>query len=409
MAHDIAMNINSKIVALSSVVAFALQIALALLMLRYFSPEEVGCFSVIGQISFFWATLALAQSPLRLLANHSASVFSDARHAWVSSLQRFIWLVPISALAVWWSGLPFFNTLLWSLLISLFQMAWMLAQSMRLRMVGVWSQVGVRVLPSLMALIVAFVLLFIKWHGPALLFSAFLGYFSGAVWLFHALSSYRKVSHDPSTLCISSTSADDRSVALRLAHTLVDVLLATGIVLIWQRLYGVRETGWMTAPLRVMGFVPAVVHMAWVQVLLAQPQKARTNPLYIGFLGFITVAFLGASCQFALDMKWLSSDWEGTWPYLMPLTLWQGCACISASFSHRAFQFSAASKYSWFCMLISAIQGCVLLAPFISASTSFSATTHIWLLFAVSGLGLLLNAYWLSKLSQSPIMIRIER
>jgi hypothetical protein len=41
------MNITSKIVALSSAVAFALQTTLALLMLRYFSPEEVGIFSVI--------------------------------------------------------------------------------------------------------------------------------------------------------------------------------------------------------------------------------------------------------------------------------------------------------------------------------------------------------------------------
>jgi hypothetical protein len=81
VAHDISMNITSKIVALSSAVAFALQIALALLMLRYFSPEEVGMFSVISQIGFFWTTLALAQTPLQLLANHGTSVFDDARHA----------------------------------------------------------------------------------------------------------------------------------------------------------------------------------------------------------------------------------------------------------------------------------------------------------------------------------------
>ena len=73
------MNITSKIVALSSAEAFALQIALALLMLRYFSPEEVGVFSVISQIGFSWTTLALAQTPLRLLANHVSNVFKDAR------------------------------------------------------------------------------------------------------------------------------------------------------------------------------------------------------------------------------------------------------------------------------------------------------------------------------------------
>ena len=99
------MNITSKIVALSSAVAFALQIALALLMLRYFPPEEVGMFSVISQIGFFWTTLALAQTPLRLLANHSASVFEDARQAWSSSVQRFVWLLPVAALTVWLSSL----------------------------------------------------------------------------------------------------------------------------------------------------------------------------------------------------------------------------------------------------------------------------------------------------------------
>jgi len=60
-----------------------------LLMLRYFSPEEVGMFSVISQIGFFWTTLALAQTPLRLLANHGVSVFEDARHCLGFQLATF--------------------------------------------------------------------------------------------------------------------------------------------------------------------------------------------------------------------------------------------------------------------------------------------------------------------------------
>jgi hypothetical protein len=48
--------------------AFATQVAFALLMLRWFTPQEVGEFSVISQIGFFWMTLALAQAPLGLLA-----------------------------------------------------------------------------------------------------------------------------------------------------------------------------------------------------------------------------------------------------------------------------------------------------------------------------------------------------
>ena len=163
------MNITSKIVALSSAVAFALQIALALLMLRYFSPEEVGVFSVISQIGFFWTTLALAQTPMRLLANHGASVFDDARHAWVSSLQRFVWLSPFAALAVWWSGLSFVNALLWALLLSLCQLTWMLAQSMHLQMFYAWAQIGVRVFPTLIALLMATAVVYMQLNNPALL------------------------------------------------------------------------------------------------------------------------------------------------------------------------------------------------------------------------------------------------
>ena len=131
------MNPTSKIVALTSSIAFGLQIALALLMLRYFSPEEVGTFSVISQIGFFWTTLALAQAPLQLLANHGLSVFEDARLAWIASIKRFVWLLPIAALAVWFSGMSFFNTFLWALLLSFCQLTWMLAQSIQLRMASV--------------------------------------------------------------------------------------------------------------------------------------------------------------------------------------------------------------------------------------------------------------------------------
>ena len=184
------MNNTSKIVALSSAVAFALQIALALLMLRYFSPEEVGTFSVISQIGFFWTTLALAQAPLRLLANHGASVFDDVQHAWVSSLQRFVWLSPVAAMAVWCSGLSFVNALLWALLLSLCQLTWMLAQSMRLRMVGTWAQAGVRVLPPMVALLVAAAAVLVQWSGLALLAAALLGYAVGAAWLLPAIPAF---------------------------------------------------------------------------------------------------------------------------------------------------------------------------------------------------------------------------
>ena len=372
------MNITSKIVALSSAVAFALQIALALLMLRYFSPEEVGMFSVISQIGFFWTTLALAQTPLRLLANHGASVFDDARHAWVSSLQRFVWLSPVAALAVWWSGLSFVNALLWALLLSLCQLTWMLAQSMRLRMEGVWAQAGVRVLPPLMALLVAVAAVFMQWSGPALLAAALLGYAVGAAWLLPSLLAYWRPKFDnvstkpdevalssalnePSHATSASVSGDNRSAALRIAHTLADALLATAIVVVWQRLYGAQETGWMAAPLRVMGFVPAVVHMAWAQVLLVQPQHARTNPLWVGLAGFASVALLGVGSAVALEMGWLGQQWQGVWHYLLPMVVWQGSACVVAAYAHLPFLTHSARRYSWVCIGLAALQGTVLL------------------------------------------------
>ena len=409
------MNITSKIVALSSAVAFALQIALALLMLRYFSPEEVGMFSVISQIGFFWTTLALAQTPLRLLANHGASVFDDARQAWVSSLQRFVWLSPVAALAVWWSGLSFVNALLWALLLSLCQLTWMLAQSMRLRMKGLWAQTGVLVLPPLMALLVAVVTVFMQWSGSALLSSTLLGYAVGAAWLLPSLLAYLQAKfdnestnldevalssdlQDPFHPAIASVSGDNRSTCLRMAHTLADALLATAIVVVWQRLYGAQETGWMTAPLRVLGYVPAMVHMAWAQVLLAQPQHARTNLLWVGLAGFASVALLGAACAAALVLGWLGEQWQGVWPYLLPLVIWQGCGCLVAAFSHKPFETKNARSFSWACIGIISLQSIVLLWPIVT-NTPLISSNHLVGFASVSAISFCTLFLWLRKLT----------
>jgi len=373
--------------------------------LRYFSPEEVGTFSVISQIGFFWTTLALAQSPLRLLANHGASVFDDARQAWFSSLHRFVWLLPLAALAVWWSGLSFVNALLWALLLSLCQLTWMLAQSMRLRMAGVWAQTGVRVLPPLMALLVAAAAVFMQWSGPTLLAAALLGYAVGATWLLPSLLAYWQTKfdyittnpdeialspamQDPSHVVIATVSGDNRSATLRMAHTLADALLATAIVVVWQRMYGAQETGWMAAPLRVMGFVPAVVHMAWAQVLLAQPQHAHTNPLWVGLAGFASVALLGVGCSVALEMGWLGEQWRGLWPYLLPLAVWQGSACLAAAFSHLPFFQEHARIYSLRCITLSASQFLALFLPSY-VFVNMTPELHMLLFVAISGIGLI--------------------
>jgi hypothetical protein len=393
MANNIAMNITSKIVALSSAVAFALQIALALLMLRYFSPEEVGMFSVISQIGFFWTTLALAQAPLRLLANQGVSVYEDVISALLSSIQRFVWLLPVTAVAVWWSGLPFVSALLWTFLLSLCQLTWMLAQSMRLRMVGTWGHVLARVLPPFISLLVTFVAVQMQWDGPSLLIAALTGYAIGALSIvpaffstfqFLAKKSIRIHSNntqpfntfeDGSALSPSLRTSDARPAWLRMAHSLIDALLATALLVIWQRQFGSQETGWLAAPLRIMGFIPAVIHMAWAQVLLAQHKQSRINPTLVGLTGFSFVALIGASCFVALNVGWISYDWQGVKTYLLMLVMWQGFACMTAAYSHRPFQTHESISYSIICTAISIAQFLVLVVPVIF---NFQPTPHLF-------------------------------
>lgn len=400
---------TSRVVALSSMVAFATQVAFALLMLRLFTPQEVGEFSVISQIGFFWMTLALAQAPLGLLANQSLPAHIAAQHAWRASLLRGVGLLPIAALAVWFSQLAMWPALLWVLLLAFCQMGWMLAQSFTLRAGSAWQQACVRVLPPLtaaaLALTTALVGASMGWHGPTLVLSALLGYAVGAAWLVPALRMREaQTNHHEATQTAQPQQSDPRSATLRMAHTLVDALLATAIMVVWQRLYGGEETGWMSAMLRVLGFLPAVVHMAWAQVALAQGHPSEDNtskpwvhPWGLGMAAFACVVALGLSCAVALHLQWLDPRWNGLETYLVPLALWQGIACLSAAFSHRPFQTQAASRYSWACMALGALQALMLLAP-MGLEQPIAAAQHMAVLALVSGLGLLGLTVWMSRL-----------
>ena len=398
---------TSHTVALASLVAFATQVLFALLMLRLFTPEEVGEFSVLSQIGFFWMTLALAQTPLSLLANAHLPAELAARHAWRSSLIRGMWLLPLVALALAFSKLNSWPALLWVLLLAVFQMGWTLAQAFTLRVGSTWQQAAVRVLPPLTATCAAVAAV---WMGantqgawPSLVLSAVLGYAVGAAWL---LPAWRQAvtpsdgldANNASPSEADYTQADPRSTRLRMAHTAVDAVLATAIVLVWQRLYGAQETGWMTALLRVLGFLPAVVHMAWAQVMLAKPQEAsRASPWWLGLAAFVCVILLGFACATALYAQWLDARWSGVWAYIAPLVLWQGCACLFAAFSHRPFQTQSASRYSWACMGLALAQGLVLLAPLV-LGMPISASEHVSGFTLVSSLGLLGLTFWMAKL-----------
>jgi uncharacterized membrane protein YqaE (UPF0057 family) len=393
---------TSRVVALSSAVAFATQVAFALLMLRWFTPQEVGEFSVISQIGFFWMTLALAQAPLGMLANQHLPAHTAAQQAWRASVLRGVGLLPVAALAVWFSQLALWPALLWALLLAFCQMGWMLAQSFTLRAGSAWQQAAVRVLPPLTAaataLTAALLGASIGWSGPTLVMSALLGYALGAAWLVPALRE-RNGYADSAT----PQQSDPRSGSLRMSHTLVDALLATAIIVVWQRLYGAEETGWMSALLRILGFLPAVVHMAWAQVSLAQGKHSHpdnthmANPWWLGLGAFASVILLGLSCAVALYLGWLDPRWGGVWPYIAPLVLWQGSACLSAAFSHRPFQTQSAHAYSWACMAVGALQAAVLLAP-LGLAQPISAEQHMAAFGLVSSLGLLAVTFWMARL-----------
>lgn len=397
---------TSRVVAVSSAVAFATQVAFALLMLRLFSPQEVGEFSVISQIGFFWMTLALAQAPLGMLANQYLPAHIAAQHAWRASALRGLGLLPVAALAVWFSQLNMWPALLWALLLAFCQMGWMLAQSFTLRVGSAWQQAAVRVLPPVTAaataLTAALVGASVGWSGPTLVVSALLGYAVGAAWLVPALRAREEnISSVPSATYPNQS--DPRSATLRMAHTLVDAMLATAIIVVWQRMYGAEETGWMSALLRVLGFLPAVVHMAWAQVVLAQGhqhnehQTAWASPWWLGLGAFACVIALGLSCAVALHQGWLDPRWRGVWAYIAPLVLWQGSACLSAAFSHRPFQTQSASVYSWACMALGMLQAGVLLAP-MGLTQPIDAVLHMAAFALVSSLGLLSLTVWMSKM-----------
>src|SRR3954462_3883236 len=81
---------------LGSFASLASQALFAAFLLKLFEPAAVGVFSLVNQVAFSWATLALAQSPLSLLADRSDPTHAALR-AWRSSVLRMLWLLPLAA------------------------------------------------------------------------------------------------------------------------------------------------------------------------------------------------------------------------------------------------------------------------------------------------------------------------
>ena len=378
-------------VALASAVSLGAQVLFSLLMLRLFTPQAVGEFSVVSQIAFFWMTLALAQSPIKLLADVHRPPVQALRAALRASLLRLVCLLPLIWLWVLFSGLSQAGQVLaWAALLTVLQLGWYLAQPFTLRLASVRSTALARALPPVVALGVAGVLasLWPQAGSVSLMLAAAAGYAAGAAWL---IPARKAVPFDPAgatDVPVVSTQADNRSATLRLVHTAADALTGTAIILLWQRSHGAAEAGYLAVLLRILGFVPTLIHAAWAQVLLAQGERRQTSPLWVGLGGVMLTGLFGLACVLAVKMQWFNASWAGLLPIVSPIVLWQAGACLLAAGSHLPFQQGRASAFSYAAIGFDATQLLVLLAP-LALGLSLTAVAQAWWLGGVSTLGLL--------------------
>jgi hypothetical protein len=98
-------------------------------------------------------------------------------------------------------------------------------------------------------------------------------------------------------------------------------------------------------------------------------------------------------------MGLISHDWNGVKTYIWILVMWQGCACLTAAYSHRPFQTEESISYSLTCIAISIAQFLVLVIPLIF---NFQPTPHLFFSWfaIVSICGLLVLFFRLKNLIQ---------
>lgn len=399
--------------ALGSLVSLAAQALMALLLLRLYEPAAVGTFSVVAQTAFGWATLALSQSPTSLLANQHLPAMAAAQQSWHISLRRWLWLVPLAFASLGWSqihhtdvqntatsagGAGMWVLLFWAAGISLSQMAWLLAQSLSLRIHGPWSIAAVRMLPPVLSAGLAGMGAYVMdWRSSqALLAAALAGYLAGAGWLNPVLRARTSSPPDPSAPEPTAlTAGDTRSERLKLAHTLSDVFVATALATQWASVHGPAQAGFILVLLRVLGFIPALVSSAWAQVVLSRPQASRPSSVVAAAAGAAGVLGLALLVQLAIARDWLSPNWQGLQIYLWPMAFWQACAGLMAAVSHRPLRLAQAHAFTWQCLSINAGQALLLFVP---AWLGWQAEHQLWALTAWMGGSLLAQAFWAARL-----------
>lgn len=384
-------------IALASALSLGSQMLFGLLLLGLFTPLAVGEFSVISQVAFFWMTLALAQSPLKLLADVHEPPGKALRHAMQGSLMRLGLLMPLAALALHLSGTGIWNhALFWASLLATLQIVSNLAQTFNLRVSSAWFTAAGRAVPPAIALLAAGLVRALWQNAGAdgLLLAAALGYACGTLWLLPALT-HRDPDAGVQTLS-ALEQRDNRSTALRLTHATADAFTGAAILLIWQRSHGAAEAGYLAVLLRLLGFMPAVIHTAWAQVLLAQGPQRHVSPLGVGLAGAFVTALLGLMCMVAAQVGWLTPAWTGLLPYVGPVVLWQASACLLAACSHLPYRQGRSSRFSWAAIGFDLLQITVLCIPLAWSLTS-SVATHLWWLSGLSSAGLLSLVVWLLR------------
>lgn len=401
--------------ALGSLVSLAAQGFLALVLFRMFSPEEVGVFSVTSQIAFFWASLALAQSPLSLLADQHQEPRAAARLAWRQSGWRMLWLAPLAALGVAWSGLaPAGLVWAWAAALGLAQLSWLLAQSLTLRVGSRWSMGLVRMVPPVLAAGLAVLGAWLLGGSdvPVLLVSACAGYLAGASWMRLAFQKTTPQAAGsspalPPRQTDAPLSGDARSARLKMLHTLMDGLAATALAVSWPAHYGAQEAGWMLALLRILSFIPALVHTAWAQVVLSSAAVVRLRPMHVAWGASLLVLGVAGLVPLALNLAWLDTRWQGVSGYVWPLAAWQVAACGSAALAHLPFQKGVASAYSWACVGINTgfIVLCVALPPL----GWLGLSGHLNVLSAYMVLSLLGLAIFSARVTPPALPVQVDR
>lgn len=392
---------TSLYAALGSVVSLAAQALFALFLLKLFDATAVGQFSVVSQIAFCWATLALAQSPLSLLADRHTTAHTATAAAWRQSALRLLWLAPWAALALWWAhsrsdaGSADWRALAaWAAAVAVMQMTWLLAQSFTLRQAAPAAVAWVRLLPPVLAALVAWIgaVVLGSTDSGTLLLSALLGYGAGAAWLLPALQASGTRSGEAEQA--APTPGDDRSTRLKLLHTLSDVVVSGLLAVQWQALYGTAEAGMLLVLLRVFGFIPGLVHSAWAQVAIGQGDARRRASLRMAVLACAVIAVIALAIEVALRLAWLEASWQGLAAYLWPLALWQMAACAMAAHAHRPFTDGRAARLSRQCIAMNALMLALLCLPLSTAifGLAWSAQQHLLLLCGFMTLALLAQA-----------------